>query len=292
MSSKQNRQFGDDAVMPKGGRFEFHCHSRYSMGTKVVIEGLPSPTDIVRHAKKAGLAGIAITDHDTNKAWSEAAAAASKEGIVFIPGMEVMSSAGHIIGLGLTETVKKGMSPLETMDAIRSQGAVCVAVHPFDVESLGIRKFMDYADAVEVFNSLGIDRFGNMAAEWRARKKGKVMVAGSDAHALSMIGTACNIIDAQSLDEVLFATRHGKVSFERNYNSLSTLVHWVRERLTTSYPQVSSYINSNYSGPKRWAASRMLKNYVFDGPEKWERLVYLGFGIAVGYSAVKVLVYY
>ncbi|MBM3303730.1 MAG: PHP domain-containing protein [Candidatus Aenigmarchaeota archaeon] len=275
-----------------GGRFEFHCHSRYSRGTKVFVEGLPSPKEIIAYAKRMGLAGVAISDHDTNKAWAEAKAEARKQGVVFIPAMEILSSAGHIIGLGLTEPVRRGMDPLDTMDAIRGQGAVCVAVHPFDVQSWGIRKFMDHADAVEVFNALSLDRLGNMAAERRAKKKGKVMVAGSDAHSLDMIGTACNIIDAGSIDEVLVSLRQGKVSFERNYSSLPTLVEWVRERLFSSYPQVLSYINANYRGPKRWLARNMLNNYVFSGHEKWESLAPFGLGIATAYSAVKVIAYY
>jgi len=275
-----------------GGRFEFHCHSHYSKGTKVVIEGLPSPKDIITHAKRIGLAGIAISDHDTDEAWEEAGAEAKKQGIIFIPAMEVCSSAGHIIGLGLNEHIRRDMDPLETMERVREQGAICVAVHPFDVQSWGIRKFMDHADAVEAFNALGIDRLGNMAAERRARKKGKVMVAGSDAHALNMIGTACNIIDAGSVDEVLVALRQGKVSFERNYTRLSTLVEWIRERLASSYPQVSSYINNNYHGPKKWLAKGMLDDYVIAGHRKWEGFAPLGLGIATAYSAVKVLAYY
>ncbi len=287
--SKSSKRFRKEEG---GARFEFHCHSCHSKGTKVAVEGMPSPREIISHAKRIGLAGIAISDHDTNRAWAEAKAQARKEGIIFIPAMEILSSAGHIIGLGLNEPVRKGMDALDTMDAIRGQGAVCVAAHPFDVQSWGIRKFMDHADAVEVFNALSIERLGNMAAERRARKKGKVMVAGSDAHSLGMIGTACNVMDAASVDEVLFALRRGKVGFEKNYTKLSTLVGWIRERLVVSYPQICSYINSNYRGPKRWLASRMLDNYVFSGQEKWETLAYLGLGIASAYSAVKVLAYY
>ena len=276
----------------KGDRFEFHSHSHYSRGTKIVIEGLPSPSDMIIHAKKIGLGGIAIADHDTNKAWPEAKAEAKKQGIVFIPAMEICSTAGHIIGLGLSSPVRAGMTAMETFDAIREQGAVSVAPHPFDAQNWGVRKFMDNADAVEVFNALAIDKIGNMAAERRARRKGKVMAAGSDAHALEMIGTACNIIDAASVDEVLTALRRGNVSFERNYTTMDTLTRWVRERLTASYPQVLSYINTNYSGPKAWFAKRLLNDYVIKGNHGWERLAGLSLAITMAYSAVRVLAYY
>lgn len=244
------------------------------------------------HAKRIGLDGIAITDHDTSKAWAEAGAEAKKQGIISIPAMEIFSTAGHIIGLGLNEHVKKGMTAEETIDAIREQGAVSVAPHPFDTQNRGIRKFMDRADAAEVFNALGIDRLGNMATERRARKKGLNMVAGSDAHSLEMIGTACNRIEAGSVDEVLVAIRHGKVRLERNYISMDALLAWVRERLTRSYPEVNAYIDSHYRGPKAWVARRMLRDYVVFNKRGMENLACLGLAAATAYSAVRLLAYY
>jgi flagellar biosynthesis component FlhA len=56
-----------------------HCHSHYSKGKVISWEALHSPAEIVRAARARGLAGIALTDHDTNKGWKEAAAEAKKE---------------------------------------------------------------------------------------------------------------------------------------------------------------------------------------------------------------------
>ena len=182
-------------------RFELYCHSSFSRGKKITLEGTASPKQIVQRAKKIGLRGIALTDHDSTSGWKEARAEAKRKGIIFIPGMEVSSRDGHIIGLGLTGPVKPGMGMGETMDRIREQGGLVVAPHPFDVRGKGIRYGMKKADAIEVFDALSIDRVSNWKCLQKAKGLGKPRVVGSDAHCLDMIGRAVNLIEADSLDK-------------------------------------------------------------------------------------------
>jgi hypothetical protein len=61
---------------------DLHLHSWLS-------DGLPSPTQVVDHAAEVGLNLIALTDHDTAAGHSEAAAAASRESIRLIAGIEM-----------------------------------------------------------------------------------------------------------------------------------------------------------------------------------------------------------
>jgi predicted metal-dependent phosphoesterase TrpH len=65
-------------VMP----FDLHTHSNISDGTE-------PPATVVRAAAAAGVAGLALTDHDSTAGWAEAADQAVESGMVFIPGMEV-----------------------------------------------------------------------------------------------------------------------------------------------------------------------------------------------------------
>ena len=74
---------------------DLHVHTTASDGTF-------SPSDIVLLAKKAGLAAMAITDHDTVDGIDEAVNKAKKENFELVPGIEI--SVGnteniHIIGL-------------------------------------------------------------------------------------------------------------------------------------------------------------------------------------------------
>ena len=62
--------------------FDMHTHSRFSDGTT-------SPAEVVESAARAGLAGVALTDHDTTAGWEPAEAAAEEHGIALIRGMEL-----------------------------------------------------------------------------------------------------------------------------------------------------------------------------------------------------------
>ena len=183
--------------------FELHSHSYYSKATKIKWEGISSPAQVVRTAKRKGLGGIALTDHSTTKGWKEASREAEKIGIIFIPGIEIDSGEGHILAYGINEIIKDNLGLMETLDRIRAQGGVSAAAHPYDIRGMGCRELMDRADMVEVFNSLNMDRFSNWKAERRAKNLGLRMIAGSDAHTLDMIGASRNLVPAYDMDSFL-----------------------------------------------------------------------------------------
>ena len=88
---------------------DLHVHTIYSR------DSLITPEDLVFYAKKRGLTAVAITDHDT----VEGALKIAKEtDFLIIPGIEVSSRNGHIVGLNLQEPVQKGLSVDETVDKI------------------------------------------------------------------------------------------------------------------------------------------------------------------------------
>ena len=77
--------------------FDLHTHSIYSDGTQ-------TPAAIVRAAKEAGLAFVALTDHDTVMGVPEAMAEGARIGIRVVPGVEYdidYSVTMHILGLGI-----------------------------------------------------------------------------------------------------------------------------------------------------------------------------------------------
>jgi len=66
---------------------DLHTHSAVSDGTE-------NPTQLIRSAAQAGVATVAITDHDSTAGWHEAIAAAAVSGINVIPGMELSTNYG------------------------------------------------------------------------------------------------------------------------------------------------------------------------------------------------------
>jgi predicted metal-dependent phosphoesterase TrpH len=160
--------------------FELHCHSTYS-------DGNGTPAQIIEHAKRIGLSGIAITDHD-NLTGSLLALKHSSKDFKVIPAIEVSSVEGHIIGLNVLENIPKGLSALETVECIHSLGGLAIAAHPYDYWRGGVGDLILNIpfDCVEVING---HTFGNRKNPESVCRQVKLnMVGGSDAHTLQEIG--------------------------------------------------------------------------------------------------------
>jgi predicted metal-dependent phosphoesterase TrpH len=87
------------APEPGAERFvDLHMHSTAS-------DGLLSPANVVAAARTAGLAAIALTDHDTVEGIAEARTAAEQLGIRVVCGVELSAHEGdrefHVLGLHL-----------------------------------------------------------------------------------------------------------------------------------------------------------------------------------------------
>lgn len=272
-------------------RFEIHCHTKHSNAT-IPWDGLESPADAVRQAKKAGLSGIAITDHDSIKAWKEAKEETKRLGLAFIPGIEVNSRHGHILGLGVSDSVPRGMGVEATIEAIHDQGGIAIAAHPFDIRNHGIRHWFSKADAVEAFNALSLDRFSNRFTESRARGMGMSMVSGSDAHSLGMIGTAAVSADACDMDSLLKAIKAGRTGMCRNYVSIYEMKEWNRRRMINAYFDIMRYVDSRYGGARSWVIKHAMRRFMFSESAFWDILARAGVVGAMGYGGVKVLSYY
>jgi hypothetical protein len=233
---------------------ELHCHSHYSRGSKLPTEGIPSPREIVRFASRKGIGGVALTDHNEVAGWKEAKEEARKRGILFIPGIEINTLSGHLIGLGVTESIPKGLGVEETVEKIREQGGIAVAPHPFDLKGDGIGDSFRKADAAEIFNSLNLDRFSNLLAR---KKLGSFpAVAGSDAHTLEMIGNSINIVGGQDIGGVLKDIRKGRARHITSYACVNAVKRWSYLRFKGSRSSVAGYVESNYSPARKWVSMR------------------------------------
>lgn len=74
--------------------FDLHTHSMISDGTE-------PPAEVVAAAKRAGLRGLALTDHDTTAGWTAAIEAAQALQLVLIPGMEMTTRTDDGISVHL-----------------------------------------------------------------------------------------------------------------------------------------------------------------------------------------------
>ena len=148
--------------------------------------------DVLRLCKARGMDGIAITDHTTLAGGLEAVSIAPP-GLLVIPGEEIKSSEGEIIGLFLTEEIPAGLTPEETTERIHEQGGVVIIPHPFDplrqspLRTTALERLVaaGMVDAIEVLNARMALRSHNLRGAKFAARHGLPGTAGSDGHSRS-----------------------------------------------------------------------------------------------------------
>jgi len=245
---------------------ELHAHSWYSKD-KFGGHSFCSPVELVKTAKRLGLQGIAVTDHDSLQAWRTLRQLRSGD-FMIIPGEEISTKQGHLLALGITQEIEPGLHFLDTIDKIRAQGGIAVASHPFDLHEVGLGERAQHTDAIEVFNSMNLDRFSNVRAKAFARFHKKGMIAGSDAHTSYMVGRGVTKIDTEpNLDRVLRAIKSGKTKIIGKYHPVHEMTNWYLDRLNSDPALADEHINGNHSFFKqamlRFLMEHRKKNNIF-----------------------------
>jgi predicted metal-dependent phosphoesterase TrpH len=191
-------------------RFDLHVHSNFSK------DGMSSVEDILRAAAAKGLAGVAITDHNTTAGARHALEVVDKvaPGLIVIPGEEVSTKQGHLIVLGITQDIVPGMTAEDTIKEGKRLGGLIVVPHPYNKPRHGMN-IPEGADAVEVYNSRYILGMHNRMARKGAKARRLPEVSGSDAHQASLVGSAITLIKAEkNLKSVLEAIKSGRTGID------------------------------------------------------------------------------
>jgi predicted metal-dependent phosphoesterase TrpH len=183
---------------------DLHVHTVYSADSVI------TPKELVFYARKSGLTAVAVTDHNQ----VEGARKIAKEtDFLIIPGTEVSSAHGHIVGLNVQEAIPRGLTAEETVDRIHQAGGIAIACHPFALFKGSIGKHVTGKfDAVEVINASAFpfSRSVKKARELADRFK-LPRVAGTDAHYGPVIGRANTLIDAEpNVEDIVKAIGKGQ----------------------------------------------------------------------------------
>jgi predicted metal-dependent phosphoesterase TrpH/glycosyltransferase involved in cell wall biosynthesis len=167
---------------------DLHMHTDHSHDCAVPV------ADLLDYAEAQGLGAIAITDHNVFGGAQEAVQLARRRDLVVIPGEEIKTEKGEVIGLFLDEKIERGLPMADTIAAIREQGGVVYLPHPFDrlhtiPDAPTLHRHLPEIDVFEVYNArLLFEGFNDEALRY-ARKYNLTMGAGSDAHVLQGVGT-------------------------------------------------------------------------------------------------------
>jgi len=159
--------------------FDFHIHSKHSFDSYMSIG------KIIEVAKKKGLSGIAITDH--NNFGNKNEIVKHKSGaILIVPGMEIATDIGDVIGLFIKEEIR-GNKFDEVVKAIKDQDAIVVMPHPYHRHSILSEQILSRVDVIEVFNAR-CNEEQNQKALILSKERNLPQIAGSDAHLYNEIG--------------------------------------------------------------------------------------------------------
>lgn len=171
---------------------EFHCHTYASK------DSLTRPADLIATARRKGVDRVIVTDHNS------IAGAREAHGIdpeLVIVGEEIMTTKGEILAAFVKEEVPPDLTPLETINILKEQGAFISVSHPFDELRKGgwmendLLEILPLVDAIEVYNSrCMLPRF-NRRAELFAQKYNIAGTVGSDAHAAFEVGRSLLLLD-------------------------------------------------------------------------------------------------
>lgn len=171
------------------------------------------PAIIIKIAKKRGLGGVAITDHNTIKGSLQAGKINDKGNFHIIPGAEIRTEYGDLIGLYLHEEIKSRHFD-EVVEEIKKQGGIAILPHPYRKGKTIPLKLIENIDAIEVLNSRS-SRKSNGDSLALAISQNKAFSAGSDAHVAFEIGKS--FIEVNEIDPESILNNHTFEGSETNY---------------------------------------------------------------------------
>lgn len=191
--------------------FDLHVHT-----VKGSQDSNLKPDELIAEAKRIGLDGVCITEHDGSwDPWDFDSFARQHPELVLVRALEVNTELGHVTVFGLDRYVS-GIHEIETLrKVVSSAGGFMVAAHPFRRffdkpplfnsllfkervplgEAIGHRMF-EMTDAIEVVNgacTLPENEFALKAAH----ALGKPQVGGSDAHSTNGLGCGATVFERQ-----------------------------------------------------------------------------------------------
>ena len=173
-------------------RVEFHCHTIASK------DSLTYPRDLVATCRHKGIDRVVITDHNTI-AGARAAQALDPE--LVIVGEEILTTRGEILAVYVREEIPAGLTPQETIQRLKDQGAFISVSHPFDRFRSGawrvddLLEILPLVDAIEVYNSRCMFPWFNEEARLFAERHLVAGTVGSDAHAAFELGRSVLLLD-------------------------------------------------------------------------------------------------
>ena len=204
-------------------RIDLHIHTRPRSSCSAI-----DPSALLEEARKAGLDGICLTEHQNRWSPAEVQEWARSGGIRIFQGNEITTSQGDILVFGLDRDVK-GVVPIQELRReVEGAGGLMIAAHPFrgfllfgvsqlrlDPEQASKRAIFQFVDGLEVLNCKVTEPENDLARRV-AESLGLLKFGGSDAHRLEEVGRYVTVLEReiQTDRELVEELRAGRFSVE------------------------------------------------------------------------------
>lgn len=199
-------------------KIDMHIHTSHGSACAQM-----DPDQLVERAKKVGLDGVCITDHDQIWARDAIQRIRDRHDFLVIGGAEVSTDSGEILVFGLHESVLRVGTPSDLRAMVDEAGGAMVMAHPFRTEPelvsahadrenqtddrgpdpfevLAQRPIFGFLDGMEVYNGQSGMREAVFTADAAAHLN-LPGTGGSDAHAVHGVGSCYTLFDATIRDE-------------------------------------------------------------------------------------------
>lgn len=172
-------------------KVDLHLHdNKYSTDSHISIE------EIVREAKRKGLDGIALTNHENPDVVKEIDQLVEKYDFVIFPGVEYLTKDGDIVAFGIDKLPDEQMSAQEFIEYVDRFGGTCTAAHPYRTNNRGLEDklyIVKGLTAIEGYNGSTSDYHNGLAVK-AGKELGIQVIGSSDAHVVEKVGVYATLL--------------------------------------------------------------------------------------------------
>ena len=202
---------------------DLHCHTADKSDDSALT--LPA---IGRLARDRGVDAVCITDHDAFWEPDALTRAGKDAGVLFIPGAEINTDAGHVLVFGLSEYKFGYHHPERLIEAVAQAGGATILAHPYRralprgigtgspgftaaLERARSNPLLGLVNAIEVSNGRGTDEQNEFSVSL-AEALGMPGTGASDAHAAADFGVAATEFErpVSGVDDLIRELKAGR----------------------------------------------------------------------------------
>lgn len=180
-------------------KIESHIHTHYSN------DSVLNNYILLLICKIKKIDCLIITNHNNLKGIQKTKKYFEKHNIQIIPGEEIYTKDGEIIGLFINEEIPKGLSAKKTILEIKKQNGLVYIPHPYDekrsksvLNEKIIKENEKNIDCIEVHNGRNIKKEYSKKQKEISEKYNITPIVGSDAHTIFEIGRNYIMLNKES----------------------------------------------------------------------------------------------